>query len=136
VTRVFVAGIIQGSKAQELIHEQDYRGRIAEALRERVPDVEIIDPHGRHPERFDFDQDAKRDMFLRYAAEAAKADLLIAFVPEATMGTAVEMFVAHQAGVPVYTVSPMTENWVVFSLSTLIFSDIDELVANLGDLLP
>jgi hypothetical protein len=47
------------------------------------------------------------------------------------MGTAVEMWVGHQAGVPVWTVTPLTTNWAVFSLSTKIFSSLEELAAHL-----
>jgi hypothetical protein len=131
--RVFIGGIIQGSKPQELVHDQSYREQIADALRTAYPDVEVIDPHGRHPERFDFDLAAKRDLFLKYVAEAGKVDLFVAYLPEASMGTAVEMWVAHEAGVPIYTVSPLCQNWVVFSLSTKVFGSIGELRRHLGE---
>jgi hypothetical protein len=39
---------------------------------------------------------------------AAASDLLIAHVP-----TAREMYVAHERGVLVVTISPLAENWVV-----------------------
>ena len=55
------------------------------------------------------------------AAEAARADVLIAYLPEASMGTAVEMWEAHRAGKPVLTISPLAENWVVRFLSTRVF---------------
>ena len=35
----------------------------------------------------------------------------------ASMGTALEMFSAYRAGVPVYAVRPMGANWVVRALS-------------------
>jgi len=127
--RVFLAGIIQGSKADPTVHDQTYRELVSAVLQEVDPTVEIVDPHTQHPERFDFTQDQKRAMFIRYVEEAAKCDLVIAYLPEASMGTAVEMWAAHQAGVPVVTVTPMTVNWVVFSLSASVFTDLDQLVA-------
>ena len=48
---------------------------------------------------------------------AAAGDLLIAYVPAAGMSAALEMYVAHEHGVPVVTISPLAENWVVRALS-------------------
>ena len=39
------------------------------------------------------------------------------------MGTAIEMWNAYQNNVPVYTISPLTENWAVSSLSERVFPD-------------
>ena len=52
---------------------------------------------------------------------AAASDLLIAYVPTASMGTALEMYVAHERGVPVVTISPLAENWVVRALSRRVY---------------
>ena len=40
-------------------------------------------------------------------------DLLIAYVPEASMGTAIEMWEAHQHARVVVTITPLSHNWVV-----------------------
>jgi hypothetical protein len=125
--RVFLAGVIQGSQPHSGIHNQGYRHQIASMLRQVVADIEIIDPHLRHPERFGMDRDGQRSLFLRYVAEAAEVDLLIAYLPTASMGTAVEMWAAYRVGVPIITVSPLRDNWVVFSLSTAVVPDIDAL---------
>ena len=63
---------------------------------------------------------AKRTL-LELAEEAARADVLIAYLPEASMGTAVEMWQAYRAGKPILTISPLAENWVVRFLSTRVF---------------
>ena len=55
----------------------------------------------------------------------ATSDLLIAYVPTASMGTALEMYVAHERGVPVVTISPLAENWVVRALSWRVYPDLD-----------
>jgi hypothetical protein len=57
---------------------------------------------------------------------AAASDVVIAFLPEASMGTAVEMWEAHKRGVIVLAVTPMHENWTVKFLSTRIFPGLDE----------
>jgi hypothetical protein len=129
--RVFLAGIIQGSRSDLDVHDQGYRGFVSAVLREVVPHIEIVDPHTSHPERFGLSQVEQRAIFIRYAEDAAKADLLIAYLPEASMGTAVEMWVGHQSGVPVWTVTPLTANWVVFSLSTRVFASLEDLAVHL-----
>jgi hypothetical protein len=64
---------------------------------------------------------------------AAASDLLIAFVPTASMGTALEIYVAHERGVPVVTISSLAENWVVRALSRRVYGDLAEFLAALGE---
>jgi hypothetical protein len=64
---------------------------------------------------------------------AAASDPLIAYVPTASMGTALEMYVAHQRGVPVVTISPLAENWVVRALSRWVFPDVGSFLEGLAD---
>ncbi len=54
------------------------------------------------------------------------SDCMIAFLPEASMGTAVEMWECNKKGVPVWSITPMKQNWVVKFLSTEIFESLDE----------
>jgi hypothetical protein len=49
-----------------------------------------------------------------------ETDLLIAFVPEATMGTAIEMWEAARHGRVVVTISPLDLNWAVQFCSDLV----------------
>jgi hypothetical protein len=51
-------------------------------------------------------------------------DVLLAFVPEASMGTAIEMWEAHRHGAAVITISPLKHNWAVKFLSDALFADI------------
>ena len=51
---------------------------------------------------------------------------MLAFVPEASMGTAIEMWEAHQHGRAVITISPMKHNWAVKFLSHELYADLDE----------
>jgi hypothetical protein len=119
--RVFIAGIMQGSRPGSAIAPQEYRDQIADALRARVPGVEILDPNQIHPDGAGYDRELARRTLVEMAELAATADCLVAYVPEASMGTAIEMWQAHRVGVPVYTISPLAENWVVFTLSTEVF---------------
>lgn len=130
--RVFIGGVMQGSNPDRRIADQGYRRRIADALEARCPGVEVIDPLDLHPASIDYDDEkAKRTLFAMVDLAAA-SDLVIAFVPAASMGTALEMWAAHRAGVPVLTISPLALNWVVRSLSRRVFPDIESFLAHLG----
>ncbi len=122
--RVFIAGIMQGSHTDISIHDQSYRVSIGAAIKARFAEAEIIDPMELHAGGLDYGPDKARQTLLEMADEAAQADVLIAYVPEASMGTAVEMWQAHQAGKPILAISPLAENWVVRFLSTRVFSSL------------
>ena len=49
------------------------------------------------------------------------------------MGTAIEMWEAHQHGAVVLTISPMKHNWAVKFLSHGLYSDEAEFIAALGN---
>jgi sulfur carrier protein ThiS len=123
-TRVFIAGIMQGSRRENNLIEQDYRQTIAEFLRQHVTAIEIVDPFELHPDSVDYDAEAARRTLIDLAKEAGRVDVVIAFVPEASMGTALEMWEAYQQQRPIFTISPLIHNWVVKSLSTQVFADL------------
>ena len=93
--RIFIGGVMQASITGKGIVSQDYRRQIAEALRARWPDVEVIDPFEQHPTSIEYDDARAKETLFASLAYAAASDLLIAYVPTASMGTALEMYVAH-----------------------------------------
>jgi nucleoside 2-deoxyribosyltransferase len=128
----FIAGIIQGSLADGM-HDQDYRARIAEVIRRRFPDARIVDPVGLHPNSLDYSDEEARATFFAMIEEARRADVVIAFVPSCSMGTAVEMWEARRAGKPVIAISPLVNNWAVRYLSTRIVGTMEDLDAALAE---
>ena len=48
--RVFIAGIMQGSRSAGGIEDQDYRREIAQIMQRHVPGVEVLDPLELHPD--------------------------------------------------------------------------------------
>jgi hypothetical protein len=122
--RVFIAGIMQGSRSDGRIDTQNYRGEIAEILEHHIPGITIVDPLALHPNSVDYDPKRAKQTLLELAALAGQVDVLVAYVPSASMGTAIEMWHAYQGNVPVYTISPLADNWVVQSLSERVFPDI------------
>lgn len=124
--RIFIAGIMQGSRNDSGIDAQDYRREIAHMVRHHVPGVEVLDPFELHPNSVSYGPEKAKQTLLEMADLAGQADVLIAYIPAASMGTALEMWQAYAHGRHVYTISPMSDNWVVRSLSTRVFSDMAE----------
>jgi hypothetical protein len=123
--QVFIAGIMQGSRLDRYIDGQDYRRIIAEAILDRHPEAEIVDPNELHPLGVDYDDELAKKTLLEMADLAGRCDLVVAYAPRASMGTAIEMWQAFQASVPLVTISPMAANWVIRHLSDVVRPDLD-----------
>ncbi|NQT87951.1 hypothetical protein HQ560_14380 [bacterium] len=119
----FVAGIIQGSRCDRSIHSQSYRDGMVGLLRRTFPNDEVYCPIENYPNSLDFDDATARETFLGLMERAGQADVVIAFCPEASMGTAIEMWRAHRAGRLVVAVSPMAENWVIRFVAETVLPD-------------
>lgn len=120
---VFLGGIIQGSKA-EGAHEQGYRDEIKELLRKALPDCELYDASEQFPVDREYDAEDGRDAFLHIMDRAGEADVLVAYLPEASMGTAVEMWVAFHTGAVILAISPLAGNWTVGALADAVVPDL------------
>jgi len=131
--RLFIAGIMQGSRLDDDIDDQDYRTFIATAVQARHPGVEIVDPNLLHPNGVDYDDDLAHATLIDMAELAGRCDLVVAYVPRASMGTALEMWQAYRHGVPVITISPMTANWVVRHLSARLLPDLETFARWIAD---
>jgi hypothetical protein len=127
--RVFIAGIMQGSLPGVEVHGQDYRGVIREIILARYSEAEIIDPWELHPEGPSYDAGRGKRTFLELIEEAGRADIVVAYLSQASMGTALEMWRAYERGLPILTISPLAENWVVKFLSTQVFATLEEFEA-------
>jgi hypothetical protein len=120
---VFISGIMQGSRIDSKIDSQSYRQKIARTLRRYVPEVAVLDPFELHPDSVTYGPEQAKQTLLELIALASRADVLIAYIPSASMGTAIEMWSAYQSRVPVYTICPLENNWVVRALSERVFPD-------------
>ena len=129
--RIFLAGIMQGSHVGADLHDQDYRQRLIGLLTKHLPHVDIYDPLADHSDSLDYDDKLGRDVFLKHNRMCRDVDVVIAFIPEASMGTAIEMWEAHLNGKLVVTISPMLHNWVVRFCSTLVYPTLAEFESEL-----
>ena len=131
--RIFLAGIMQGSHLALTLHNQDYRGRIVELLGRHLPEAEVYDPLTDHAGSLAYDEDRGREVFFFHNGLCRQVDAVVAFVPQASMGTAIEMWEARQAGKAVIAISPLSHNWAVKFLSHALYADVEAFEAALAD---
>ena len=124
--RVFIGGIMQGSRRENTIDMQDYRQIISQCLRSRLSNVEVIDPFELHPNSVAYDTAEARRTLIALAQTASQSDVVVVYVPEASMGTALEMWEAYRGGKPIFAISPLAYNWVVRCLATRVFANLEE----------
>ncbi len=125
---IFIAGVMQGSRLDDQIDEQDYRLQIVDALRRHLPEARITDPWVSDPESVTYDRDLARTTFLRNTALAGEADLLIAYLPHASMGTAIELWTAFHSQAYIVAVTPLQHNWVVQITANEVLPDLPSLL--------
>jgi hypothetical protein len=127
--RFFLAGIMQGSHSEALLHDQEYRTQIKQLIETHFPNADVYDPLANHSESLGYDETTGRDVFFGHNRMCRGVDVLLAFVPEASMGTAIEMWEAYQHGAAVITVSPLKHNWAIKFLSHAIYADLEQFEA-------
>jgi len=127
--RFFIAGIMQGSFAKSAMHDQDYRKRITQLIERHFPQADVYDPLAQHSKSLGYDGATGKSVFFHHNRMCREIDVLVAFLPEASMGTAIEMWEAHQHGAAVVAISPLKHNWAVKYLSHALYADIEQFEA-------
>ena len=123
--KFFLAGVMQGANVQPEMHAQDYRGQLQALLEETFDEADIYDPWGQHQESFGYDDTKGREVFLQHNQMCGEVDAVIAFIPHASMGTAIEIWEAHRNGRTVITISPFTTHWAIKFCSDKIYPDME-----------
>jgi hypothetical protein len=131
--RIFLAGLMQGSHLALVVHNQDWRAQLRELLSTHLPDAKVYDPWDDHSNSVDYDDVRGKQVFLHHNQLCREVDCVLAFVPQASMGTAIEMWEGHQAGRAVIAVSPLIHNWAVKFLSDAVYPDVAAFEAALAD---
>lgn len=121
---IFISGIIQGSRPIHDLHAQDYRETIKAALRQYLPEATIVCPWELHPNSASYDDTTARATFFFEMEAAGRADAIVSYLPEASMGSAIELWEAHRHGALVFIISPMRDNWTVKFLASRLFPDL------------
>lgn len=139
--RYFISGVMLGS-ARKLenaavdLAPQDYRDRLTQIIRNVDPHAKVVEPLkivkeraaalGKTIEEMNQDSNLVRDVFSDVVAVAAECDIVVSNLPEASMGSAAEIWEARKAGKTVFTISPMTDNWLLRSTTHHNFEDLDD----------
>jgi hypothetical protein len=123
--RFFLAGIMQGSHLGAVLHHQGYRQRMIDLVARHFPAAKIYDPLADHGNSLAYTDDFGREVFFRHNRMCGEVDVVVAFVPEASMGTAIEMWEAWRHGRVVIAVSPLAHNWTIRFCSHAVYPDIE-----------
>ena len=139
--KIYISGVMQGSEKGLGIQGQAYRQVISDALKIRHPEAEIYDPFSLFPDSVTYDDRRAKQTLFAMADEAAAADVLIAYLPEASMGTALEMIRAYDQGKAVISITSLEKNWFIRAVSAKIFPSLDDFCAwiaqtHLSELIP
>jgi len=122
--RFFLAGIMQGSNRGDTLEEQDYRGQLTKLLNEYFPGSEIYDPLQGNEGSLEYDDEMARATFIGHNQMCREVDVVVAYVPEASMGTAIEIWEAYSHGKVVISISPLARNWVIRLCSHYVCDDL------------
>lgn len=123
--KVFFGGIIQGSNRGKSIHSQNYRQHIIQSLKQNYPDIYVFDPVENHQNSVNYNDEQARQVFFEHLKILHSCDLMIAYLPEASLGTAIEMREAYEKQIPIITISPMITNWVIRIMADRNFVSVD-----------
>src|SRR3990172_4370217 len=124
----FIAGIIQGSLPANKIHPQAYRQEIKACLKAKYPQGVIIDPLETHPDSVNYGPAKGKRTFFEHIELASRVDVLVCYLPEASMGTALEMYEARKKCEVVVSITPLSSNWAIRYLSDRVLADIGAFV--------
>ncbi len=123
--RFFIAGVLQGSNCGLEVHDQGYRDVIREILEKVFTDGEVYCPVQKHPNSISYDEEKAREVFFHHLEKVRKSHCLVVYLPEASMGSSIEMWEAFHEKVIIVAITPMTTNWVVSLLSDYVGADMD-----------
>lgn len=124
--KIFLAGIMQGSLPDAEMHGQDYRSILRRSLQGCFPEADIYDPLEGHQESLEYDERRGRKVFVQHNELCREVDLVVAYLPQASMGTAIEMWEAHRAGRLVFAITPLAHNWAIRFTSDRIWASLAE----------
>lgn len=130
--KFFIAGIMQGSLVDLKLHTQNYRALLTEWIQNSFDDADVYDPLAGHNDSVDYDETTGKRTFYNHNRMCGHdIDVLIAYAPEASMGTAIEMWEAYRNRKIVITISPMAHNWVIKFCSHMVFDSLEDFQAAL-----
>ena len=123
--RIFLAGIIQGSKRDLDVHDQTYRYTVKNILMEMFPNSTLFCPVEDHPDSPMYDDEIAKNVFFQHLDILRQSHGLIVYLPEASLGCGIEMWESYHQKIVTITISPMITNWVVRLFSDKVCETMD-----------
>ena len=115
---------MQGSNRGDVLEQQDYRSQLGDLLTEHFPGSEIYDPLQGNEGSVQYDDETARATFVGHNHMCREVDVVVAYVPEASMGKAIEIWEAYSHGKVVISISPLVRNWVIRLCSHYVCADL------------
>lgn len=123
----YLSGTMQGSKKDTSITEQDYRQILREIILKTYPSSEIICPRDLFQNVSPNDTETIKLIIPKCVEVSRNCDIVIAYLPEASMGSAVELWEAHKNSKTVLVITTMRHNAMILSIADKIFNDFSDL---------
>ncbi len=120
----YLAGVMQGSNMDSSHVPQDYRQTIKNIILIEYPDAEIFCPMEMFPNAPLLNDEVAKSIIFKGVEIASEVEAVIAFLPEASMGTAVELWEAHNNSRVNIVISPMKYNLLLRTVADVIIPDI------------
>jgi hypothetical protein len=121
-----VVGILRGSRRGMQFHSQEYRKQIKAVLEKHLPGVEVYSPIESAQDMHDYGLVRGIEAFFDMVRRASQYDAIVAYVPEASMGSAIMMWEAYRNQRIVVAISPLEDNRTVKALSSALCKDMKE----------
>jgi hypothetical protein len=121
----FLAGVIQGSIREQEVHGQEYREQLKQIIARRTPGRTVFCPIEEHRSSVLYDDAEARRVFFAHLDVVRQCRALVAYLPVASMGTAIEMETCRRADIPIITISPMGLNWIIRLYSAAVLPDLE-----------
>ena len=123
---------MQGSHSGHSLHDQGYRVHLKSLIESQCEGAHVYDPLAEHQDSVAYDHERGEEVFFHHNRLCRQVDVVVAFVPQASMGTAIEMWEPREhGGAAVIAISPLQHNWTVRFCSHATYPSIESFEAAL-----
>lgn len=134
--KYFISGVMQGSSTGETtkktLNDQNYREIIKSILQKYDENCYIYDPYDKPKEYLEEKEhlfnDSKfvTELFEEILSNLNECDVIVCYLPQASMGSSIELWEAYKSKKKIYVITQMSQNWVTRICATKIFESIEE----------
>jgi len=124
--KIYLAGVIQGSHRGASNENQCYRNSIKDIILRYHPYAKIICPWELFPNSAMAGTQRMHEIIDGCVDHAKKADIVVAYLPVASMGTAVELWESYHIGIPNIIISPMQNNLLIQKVANVLVRDMEQ----------